>query len=88
MLSTQQIEQQVLPHINELMQGYSDSQILEAYDWVVTVIVDYNCIYEPYRSIRKSDVEYFLEQYINYYHGDQAPAEPHDSWGEPLQEVS
>jgi len=91
MLTVEQIDKQSLPHISDLMEGYSDQEILAAHDWVVTVLADYEMLYgldHPRLQIRKADVEYFLEQYINHYHGDQAPAEPHGSWGEPLQEVS
>ena len=90
MLTLKEIKQQTLPHINDLCKwlNLTDEQILTVYDWVVEVIHDYHRFYEPYQSIKRSDVEYFFEIWCDQNFEDQAPAEPHDEWGAPLQEVN
>ncbi len=93
MLSLKEIKQQTLPHIIDITvdkwgHQISDDVILTAYDWVVEVIYDYHRVYEPYQSIKRSDVEYFFELWCDQHFEDQAPAEPHDEWGAPLQEVN
>ena len=90
MLTLKEIKQQTLPHISDLCKwlNLTDEQILTAYDWVVEVIYDYHRVYEPYHYITRGNVEYFFEAWRNQYFEDQAPAEPHDEWGAPLQEVN
>ncbi len=90
MLSLNEIKKQTLPHISSLTRWLqlTDEDILAAYDWVVEVMYDYHRVYEPYQSIKRSDVEYFFELWCDDYFEDPAPAEPHDEWGAPLQEVN
>ena len=90
MLTLKEIKQQTLPHINDLCKwlNLTDEQILTVYDWVVEVIHDYHRVYEPYQAIKRSDVEYFFEIWCDQNFEDQTPAEPHDEWGAPLQEVN
>ena len=93
MLTLKEIKQQTLPHISDLVvdkwgHQISDETLLEIYDWIVEVIYDFHRVYEPYQSIKRGDVEYFFETWCNQYLDDQAPAEPHDEWGAPIQEVN
>ena len=90
MLTLNEIKEQTLPHISDLCKwlNLTDEQILTAYDWVVEVIYDYHRVYEPFQSIKRSDVEYFFELWCDDYFEDPAPAEPHDEWGAPLQEAN
>ena len=93
MLSLQEIKQQTLPHISDLVvdrwgHQLGEETVLEAYDWVVEVIYDYHRVYEPYQSIKRGDVQYFFDIWCDQYFSDPAPAEPHDEWGAPIQEVS
>jgi len=93
MLSLQEIKQQTLPHISDLVvdrwgHQLGEETVLEAYDWVVEVIHDYHRVYEPYQSIKHSDVEYFFNIWCDQHFADPAPAEPHDEWGAPLQEAN
>ena len=93
MLTLKQIKQQSLPHVIDLAvdrwgNQMSDSNVLEAFDWVVTVMYDYHRVYEPFTKITKKDVDHFLQLWVDHYVRDDAPAEPHDSWGAPMENVS
>lgn len=90
MLTYLEIKEQTLPHVTELSRwlNLSDEQILEAYDWVTEVLYDYHRVYEPFPYIRRSDAEHFFDLWCENYFVDPAPAEPHDSWGRPLQEAT
>ncbi len=93
MLTLKEIKQQTLPHIIDITvdkwgHQISDDVVLDAYDWVVEVLYDYHRVYEPYQYITRGNVEYFFEAWLNQYFEDQAPAEPHDEWGAPLQEAN
>ena len=61
--------------------------MIEAHEWISKVMYDYHRVYEPFEKITKNDVDHFLDLWAQYYVRDEAPAEPHDAWGAPLEMV-
>jgi hypothetical protein len=63
MLTLPEIRAQTRPHISALCEGLdlSTVEVLHAYDWVCDVIYDDHRVYEPYDSIKRSNVEHFFE---------------------------
>jgi len=93
MLNLKEIKKQTLPHVIDIAvdrwgHQMSDETVLDAYEWVVEVIYDYHRVHDAYDSIKRSDVEYFIEAWCQQTFSDPAPAEPHDEWGAPLQEAN
>ena len=93
MLTLKQIKQQTLPHVISLATDrwgryVSDRAVMDAHEWVSKVIYDYHRVYEPFTEITRKDVDHFLQLWADYYVNDDAPAEPHDSWGAPLEKIS
>jgi len=92
MLTLKQIKQQTLPHIIDLAfdrwgSYVNDTSVIEAHEWVSKVIYDFHRVYEPFTEITRKDVDHFLQLWVDHYVRDDAPAEPHDSWGAPMENV-
>ena len=79
MLTTSEIKNQSLKYITEHLQydNFTDQQIVEAHNWVVEVLLDFEKVYGPSDKLCKSDVLSFLEQYLehNYSYVAEGPAE-------------
>ena len=73
MLTTSEIKNQSLKYITEHLQydNFTDQQIMEAHNWVVEVLLDFEKVYGPSDKLCKSDVLSFLEQYLE--HNDELP---------------